>query len=86
MHENRKFLKSTRTGERKSINVFAKSTVMHISNDCFGLQKNHSARMKRPKGVSLDCLLLTFEDQLSITAETFSPFNMFDTWNSVKVG
>ena len=51
MYENRKFLKSTRTGKRKSINVFAKSTVMHISNDCFGLQKNHSQREWRDQKV-----------------------------------
>ena len=42
--------------------------------------------MKRPKGVSLDRLPPTFEDQLSITVEKFSPFNMFNTWNSFKGG
>ena len=36
--------------------------------------------------MSLDRLLLTFEDQWSIIVEKFSPFNMFNTWNSFKVG
>ena len=36
--------------------------------------------------MSFDRLLPTFEDQWSIIVEKFSPFNMFNTWNSFKVG